>query len=104
MHPLLSAKVCDFLVDKAWNLPQLLRDKCPELVNEILQVAIPQFPEVDQVVWCKSDSGELVFTDAFLFICPKRQPLAWCKLIWNKQIPPSKSFLFLEDDAWQGPN
>lgn len=66
--------------------------KFPDIVNEIHKIVIPKFSAQDRMIWCDSDTGDLSFKMAYCTIKPRKQTLGWCKTIWNKFIPPSKSF------------
>jgi ribonuclease HI len=62
----------------------------------VQQVTIPLVPSHDLLIWKHTDSGELSFADAYNFISPQFQDLDWSKVLWNVDIPPSKSLV-----AWR---
>lgn len=45
------------------------------------------------MIWKHTDNGVLTFKDAYTFKAPVGQNAHWCKMLWNKDIPPTKSFL-----------
>jgi hypothetical protein len=47
----------------------------------------------DKFIWKHTDAGDLELKQAYDFKLPKVQELHLAKLIWNADIPPSKSFL-----------
>lgn len=93
MSKLLKAKVSEFIVNGSWSIPDLLLQKCPSISVELQQICIPLQYCKDQLIWYKSDSGHLKFKEAFNFLKSNGQIMSWTKHIWNKFIPPSKSFL-----------
>jgi hypothetical protein len=92
-HNHLSAKVEDFIVNKHWKFPDSVLGLFPNLSNIVSKISIPLDSKEDTLVWKNSTSGALTFKDAFLFHGEIGQNLAWAKLIWCIDIPPSKSLL-----------
>lgn len=93
LHNSLKATVHDFIRNGSWCIPEVLFQKCSILAREINQVTIPFSVSEDHRVWNDTSSGDLSMKDAFCFHNNAGQVLPWCKLIWNKSIPPSKSFI-----------
>lgn len=46
-----------------------------------------------QLVWQNSVSGELTLKDAYSYLNSPINSISWGKVIWNRSIPPSKSFV-----------
>lgn len=92
IHSSLQATVQDIISQGNWNIPTVVFQKCAALNEELKRVAIPHFDSDDRRVWSSTTSGETL-QDAFLFLNSPGQELSWCKLIWTKFIPPSKSFI-----------
>jgi ribonuclease HI len=90
---LLSSKVSDFILNGTWNVPPELDHIFPNLKPIISQVTIPLEASRDFLIWKHTDDGELNLKDAYLFKLPQLQIFPWADLIWNKDIPPSKSLL-----------
>jgi hypothetical protein len=93
---LLSSKVSDFIVNGQWSIPTQLSNMFPTLSSIISQVHIPLEETNDKFIWKHTDDGELTLKQAYDFKLPPVQELHWAKLIWNSDIPPSKSML-----AWR---
>jgi hypothetical protein len=68
----------------------------PTLSSIISQVHIPLEETNDKFIWKHTDDGELTLKQAYDVKLPPVQELHWAKLIWNSDIPPSKSML-----AWR---
>lgn len=90
---LLQSRVNHFIVNSTWCLPVDLATKFPLLVEEIKKIIIPLSPANDRLIWNDSEDGSLTFKAAYNFLNQQSQSLACTKYIWNKCIPPSKSFL-----------
>lgn len=93
MHKYLKAFVADFIQNSKWLIPAPLLSHFPPIVVEIDKIIIPQACSDDMLVWQHSSTGQLSLKDAFLQLNPPNPHAAWCKLIWNPAIPPSKSFI-----------
>ncbi|MCI20446.1 ribonuclease H protein, partial [Trifolium medium] len=65
----------------------------PNIRSIVSKIYIPLDSKIDTLVWKSSISGLLSFKDAYLFHGQGGQNLAWAKLIWCSEIPPSKSLL-----------
>lgn len=92
----LQAKVCDFIQDYHWNIPDSVSVIFPAIKQLVKQVTIPKFCAEDKRIWTSNISGILSFKDAFLHKTPAAQQFHWAKTIWSPDIPPSKSML-----AWR---
>ncbi|GAU37904.1 hypothetical protein TSUD_163410 [Trifolium subterraneum] len=92
----LSSKVSDYIFNGQWNLPCQLTHQFSNLSFLVQQITIPNEPSNDKLLWKHTDTGELNLSDAYRFKLQQFQDLHWAKLIWNPDIPPSKSCL-----AWR---
>lgn len=93
LHCSLNAKVRDFISNHSWCIPQEFSLSFPFVAEEIRKIIILLFCVEDQLVWSKSDSGELKIRDAFHFLNPQGNSVSWGKIIWSSCIPPSRTFL-----------
>ncbi|GAU31405.1 hypothetical protein TSUD_370540 [Trifolium subterraneum] len=93
VRPLLTSTVSDYLVDGQWSIPEQLSHAFPQLCNTLNQVTIPLEHAPDQLLWKHTDSGDLSLKDAYGFKMQNFDELHWATIIWNTDIPPSKSFL-----------
>ncbi|GAU48979.1 hypothetical protein TSUD_245700 [Trifolium subterraneum] len=93
IHPLLVSTVSDYLLNGQWNIPPQLAQAFPNLCNVVNQVTIPLNQSEDHLIWKHTDSGDLLLKDAYHFKLQHFQELHWTKIIWNHDIPPSKSLL-----------
>jgi len=93
LHENLSSTVNLFIKDAKWKIPQPLIQNFPNIQNIVETITIPVIAKDDELLWNLSSNGELSFKDAYLFHCNHGQNIAWAKLIWNKNIPPSKSLI-----------
>jgi ribonuclease HI len=89
----LSSTVSDYIVNGDWNIPSILSYHYPNLNSIVNQVTIPLEPCLDSLMWKHTDDGDLQIKDAYLFKTQSWQEMPWAKLIWNIDLPPSKSFL-----------
>jgi hypothetical protein len=92
----LVSSVSDYIVNGQWIIPPQLSQRFTNLRFLVHQVTIPLDPSHDLLLWKHTDSGELSFADAYNFISPQFQDLDWSKVLWNVDIPPSKSLV-----AWR---
>jgi ribonuclease HI len=93
---LLSAKVSDFIVNGQWSIPTQLSSMFSSLSSIISTVSIPMESTQDTFIWKHTDNGDLELKQAYDFKLAQVQELHWARLIWNADIPPSKSLL-----AWR---
>ncbi|MCH80179.1 ribonuclease H protein [Trifolium medium] len=91
--PFLSSKVVDFIVNGCWSIPSPLAQAYPTLSSILSNVVIPLEHSHDKLLWKHSDHGDLQQKEAYLFKVQQYQILDWAKLIWMKDIPPSKALL-----------
>jgi hypothetical protein len=89
----LVSTVSDFIVDGLWVIPPQLTTLYPNLISIVSQVSIPSFPAKDKILWKHTDDGDLQLKEAYQFKLIQHQELVWAKVIWNLDIPPSKSLL-----------
>lgn len=93
MHKSLKGKVIDYMANGSWNILEFLHLKCPALSIELKQICIPIDNCKDQLIWSQTDSGKLSFRYTFNYSFSNGQVLHWTKVIWNRFIPPSRTFL-----------
>ncbi|WJX12769.1 hypothetical protein P8452_03227 [Trifolium repens] len=96
VRPFLTAQVSDFITNGLWSIPPALSNMFSNLSSIISQVPLPLETTHDKFIWKHTDNGDLELKQAYEFILPQVQDLHWAKLIWNADIPPSKSFF-----AWR---
>jgi hypothetical protein len=89
----LSTSVNDFIFNGTWSIPHHLVLAFPNLFSIVSKVTIPLIFSRDKLLWKHSDNGDLQLKEAYSFKMQQFQDLSWAKLIWNIDIPPSKSFL-----------
>ncbi|GAU43411.1 hypothetical protein TSUD_398880 [Trifolium subterraneum] len=89
----LTSTVSDYLVNGQWFFPAFFYQHFNALCGIVQQVTIPIEPAQDKLLWKHTDTCELQLSDAYLFKLQPFQELHWAKLIWNPDIPPSKSLL-----------
>jgi hypothetical protein len=89
----LSASVNDFIFNGSWSFPHHLVLAFLNLSSIVSKVTIPLTFSSDKLLWKHSDNGDLQLKEAYSFKLQQFQDLSWAKLIWNIDIPPSKSFL-----------
>jgi len=90
---LLVSKVSDYIIDGEWAIPEALEQMFPILRILIQQATIPLNPEDDQLLWKHTTNGDLDLKQAYSFKLHHSEELQWTKLIWNPDIPPSKSLM-----------
>ena len=92
----LSSKVSDFISNFEWVVPPEVQLKFPQLVNLLNQICIPKVHMEDRLVWKHTSTSFLSLKEAFTHKISTGQNRHWAKLIWNQDIPPSKSMM-----AWR---
>jgi ribonuclease HI len=95
-HARLVSQVSDFIVNGHWSIPPALSQMFPNLYSIISHVSIPLEVTQDTLIWKHTDNGDLELKQAYDFMLPRVQDLHWAKMVWNADIPSSKSFL-----AWR---
>ncbi|KAF1872450.1 hypothetical protein Lal_00016748 [Lupinus albus] len=90
MHSSLVAKVSDFVLNTVWTIPTVFAKTFPNVMDNIVQFSISR--NQDKLIWQGTNNGILSLKDAYACIKPDLEDMNWCKLIWTKFIPPSKSF------------
>jgi hypothetical protein len=91
-----SLKVSEVIHNHKWNLSSELETNFPTLKNSLEQIIIPLEDRDDLLAWNGSDSGSLTLKQAYLYKDHPFPHLHWAKLLWCKDIPPSKSLV-----AWR---
>jgi ribonuclease HI len=89
-------KVSEVIHNHQWHLTPELEANFPTLKNSLEQIIIPLEGKDDFLAWNGSDSGTLSLKQAYLFKDHPLPQLHWAKLLWSKDIPPSKSLV-----AWR---
>jgi hypothetical protein len=85
--------VCDLIHNRSWLIPQNLDVLFPILKDLVHEVTIYLEDLPDNLLWNNSSSGDLSMKSAYEFKRHKAQIKNWAKLIWCKDVPPSKSLL-----------
>jgi hypothetical protein len=93
LHPLLKAKVKDFIDNNRWKIPTCLLLAYPALQSLTDNIIIPLREKEDKFFWKHSHDGDLTMKDSYSFHCFDGQHLSWTKTVWNLYIPPSKSMV-----------
>jgi ribonuclease HI len=91
-----SLKVRDVIHNHQWLLTPDLETNFPNLKHYLEQIIIPLEYKADFLAWNDSDSGNLSLKQAYLFKDHPLPQLHWAKVLWCKDIPPSKSLV-----AWR---
>ncbi|XP_019430034.1 PREDICTED: uncharacterized protein LOC109337509 [Lupinus angustifolius] len=91
LHRDLHATVADFTNGYNWNIPTTLANHCPEITEQIGRIS--RAGSKDRLMWKHADNGSLTLKEAHHAITNHPVHLNWCKLIWSRAIPPSKSFI-----------
>lgn len=65
----------------------------PSIQSLLQQNHLPIYQDVGHMIWKPSNLGELKLKDAYSFLKPMGNVVPWAKLIWNKVILPSRSFI-----------
>jgi hypothetical protein len=94
LHKNLKNKVCDVIVDHHWQIPTIIHELAPWIVNEIYDVTLPLTITDDVLVWKNSKDGTLSAKDAYCHLFPHPDKLHWASIIWQNFIPPSSTFVF----------
>ncbi|KAF1894926.1 hypothetical protein Lal_00022420 [Lupinus albus] len=89
-HVELVAKVADFAENRVWTIPRLLAVIHPRVVEEIVHLNISRCQ--DRLIWQGTGDGSFSLKAATKFISHVVEVKSWCKHIWSRAIPPSKSF------------
>lgn len=92
LRHLLQAKLRDFILNDSWNIPQVLLDRYPFLQADIDKIFIPQIPHSGELIWETADSGILSLKEAYNIMHHPGSTISWCKLLWCRAVPPSRSF------------
>ncbi|KAF1881556.1 hypothetical protein Lal_00021408 [Lupinus albus] len=87
----LLATVADFRLHDKWIIPSCITRLYPELLWKIANNTCAG--SLDRMVWQNTNDRFLSRRSAYATISQSTTSLNWCKLIWTKYIPPSKSFL-----------
>lgn len=95
LHSNLASSVNHFIHNAKWNIPPLLLQNFPILksIVEKEKVTIPVVAKDDEFLWNLSPNGELSFKDAYLYHFTPGQNSVWASMVWNQNIPPSKSLM-----------
>jgi hypothetical protein len=91
-----SLKVSDFIHNNKWRLTPELETNFPNLKQQLENITIPLECKADFLAWNDSDSGDLSLKQAYMFKDHPLPQLHWAKILWCKDIPPSKSLV-----AWR---
>lgn len=89
----LSSTVSDYIVNGEWSIPADLTHMFQSLRQLVQQAIIPLRPKEDELLWKHSANGLLNLKHAYVFKRNNIEEMKWTKLIWNKDIPPSKSLM-----------
>lgn len=87
------AKVAEVINGHDWILPDLFKERYPNITSDIQAIPLSCTAELDELVWTNSPSGELMFKDAYFCGLQNSQTLGWTKIIWRPFIPPSRSLV-----------
>jgi hypothetical protein len=90
---LLSSTISDYIINGQWNIPPQLSLAYNNINSIVLQITIPLNHSQEKLLWMHTDSGDLELKQAYNFKSQQFQVLHWATLVWNPDIPPSKSLL-----------
>jgi len=91
INSFLTSSVSDYIHNGQWNIPFELQLNFPNHSNLVQQVTLPLEDQENSLQWKHSQAGELQLKEAYSFKHQQFQKLSWAKLIWNVDVPPSKS-------------
>lgn len=89
----LHASVQDFIFNGSWSIPLSMQSMFPGINLLVQHVTIPVEDSQDKIVWKNTTNGEITLKEAYMFKTQGGQNVHWSKLIWKKDIPPTKSLL-----------
>jgi len=89
----LPTKVCDYIQNFQWNIDDNLHNIFPNLRNLASQVTLSASDTPDVIMWEHTPNGELSLVDAYNFKNQHSPKLPWTSQVWNRDIPPTKSFM-----------
>ena len=81
------ARVCDFITDGRWTIPDEFSEAFPDIADRIRQIHLPIRDFEDTLIWPYSSTGDLSFCDAYHFLQPT-VPVSWTHHLWDSHIPP----------------
>ncbi|XP_019433032.1 PREDICTED: uncharacterized protein LOC109339940, partial [Lupinus angustifolius] len=91
LHNCLTSSVADFILDDRWRLHAALVRFAPDLAGKI--ACYNRDGGGDNLVWQHTSDGVRTLKASYMALSVPSPKLSWCKLIWARCIPPSKSFL-----------
>jgi len=86
-------KLCSYIHDSHWRIPEVLLQRFPSLRLLNSQVILRTGTKPDKLVWKLNGTSILTLKDAYVFKKHHFPKVPWAKIIWSKDIPPSKSIL-----------
>jgi len=86
-------KLCNYFHDAHWRIPEDLLQQFPSLSLLNSQVILPKVAKPDKLVWKLNGTSILTLKEAYDFKKHHFNKVPWAKIIWSKDIPPSKSML-----------
>ena len=89
----LPPKLHSYIQNHQWYILDYLLNLFPSLWFTVTQVTIPNHYQQDKLIWKHNTKGDLEMRDAYNYKKHHFPIVSWAKLIWSKDIPPSKSLL-----------
>jgi len=86
-------KLCNYFHDAHWRIAEDLLQQFPSLSLLNSQVILPTVTKPDKLVSKLNGTGILTLKEAYDFKKHHLTKVPWAKIIWSKDIPPSKSML-----------
>jgi len=74
-------------------IPHDIAQNHPDLSLLLSKVTIPFMEQTDKLAWKHNSTGLLSLKEAYDFKKHHFPKVSWAKVIWSKDIPPSKSLL-----------
>jgi len=93
LHHELDMYASDYIVDNAWSIPDYFSVRNQSLVEKIQQITLPLVCIADKLNWNDAVDGCMTNKHAFNFIAGNNPKPPLANLIWNRFIPPTRSFV-----------
>jgi len=86
-------KLYSYIQGSHWMIPHDIAQNHPDLSLLLSKVTIPFMEQTDKLAWKHNSTGLLSLKEAYDFKKHHFPKVSWAKVIWSKDIPPSKSLL-----------
>lgn len=93
IHHELNMNIADYTLDGRWNIPDYFKAKFPQFFDKVTKVSIPIIQTENSLNWNTAIDGNLTAKLAFQHKNHSSITFNWCKLIWSRTIPPTRTFV-----------